>query len=320
MYPVTAFGMPRFPAVHALQWSLLAPTLGLGLGCSENDLAKFGTEDRFLQGGEEVSADILFVVDDSASMTEEQTRLGQNFSAFVDVLSGTFADWQIGVITTDPDEHGALHGSILTPDTPLLDEAFAAAVDVGNEGSRDEQGLLTSALAISPSLNPGLVRSNSALNVVYVSDEDDHSPDVVEIYLAVLTGAAGTGGFRAHALVGDLPEGCVSGTSAADAGTRYLEAVGATDGWSDSICADDYSALLARVGLDVAGWDTTFYLDRVPDPETLEVTVDMVLIPQRAQDGWQYSPGDNAIVFEGYAVPRPGMEVVVSYEPWVGTG
>ncbi|MSP55794.1 MAG: hypothetical protein EXR69_09365 [Myxococcales bacterium] len=312
--------MFRFTALRVLPFAISAPTLFLGAGCTENKLTQVGTEDRFLQGGEEVSADILFVVDDSASMTEEQARLGENFSAFVEVLSGTFADWQIGVITTDPEEYGALRGAILTPDTPLLDAAFAAAVDVGNEGSRDEQGLLTSALAMSPSLNPGLVRANSALNVVYVSDEDDHSPDVVDVYMAVLTGAAGSGGFRAHALVGDLPEGCVSGTSAADAGTRYLDAVSGTDGWSDSICADDYSALLARVGLDVAGWDTTFYLDRVPDPATLEVSVDTVLIPERADDGWQYSSGDNAIVFEGYAVPRPGMEVVVRYEPWMGAG
>ncbi len=286
--------------------------------CSEQGLVKLERSDLFTQGGEEVSADILFVVDDSASMDEEQGRLGENFSAFVDVLAGTYADWQIGVITTDPGELGVLRSPILTPDTPDLDTAFNAAVAVGTDGSRDEQGLLTAALAVNPSVNPGLVRPTSALNVVFVSDEDDHAPDAVDLYLGVLESAAGTGGFRAHALVGDLPAGCVSGTSAADAGTRYLQAVTETDGWSDSICADDYSTLLARVGLDVAGWDTTFYLERVPDPTTLVVLVDGVVIPERAQDGWQYSPGDNAVVFDGNAIPRPGMVIEIDYEPWAG--
>lgn len=294
------------------------PLLALLCGCSEQGLVKLERSDLFTQGGEEVSADILFVIDDSASMSEEQARLGDNFSAFVDVLAGTYADWQIGVVTTDPDEQGALRSPILTPDTPELDAAFTAAVAVGTEGSRDEQGLLTSALAVNPSVNPGLVRGASALNVLFVSDEDDHSPQDVDLYLSVLASSAGSGGFRAHALVGDLPEGCVSGTSAADAGSRYLEAASATDGWSDSICADDYSTLLARVGLDVAGWDTTFYLDRVPDPTTLKVTVDEVEIPERAEDGWQYSPGDNAVIFYGNAVPRPGMVIEISYQPWVG--
>lgn len=294
------------------------PLLALLCGCSEQGLVKLERSDLFTQGGEEVSADILFVIDDSASMSEEQARLGDNFSAFVDVLAGTYADWQIGVITTDPEEQGVLRSPILTPDTPDLDAAFTAAVAVGTEGSRDEQGLLTSALAVNPSVNAGLVRGASALNVLFVSDEDDHSPQDVELYLGVLASSAGSGGFRAHALVGDLPEGCVSGTSAADAGARYLEAATSTDGWSDSICADDYSTLLARVGLDVAGWDTTFYLDRVPDPTTLEVTVDAVEIPERAEDGWQYSPGDNAVIFYGNAVPRPGMVIEISYQPWVG--
>ena len=297
---------------------VLLPLLIL-TACSEQGLTRHGTSDKFTQGGEEVSADILFVVDNSASMSEEQERLGENFLAFVDVLAGTFADWQIGVITTDPDENGALRSAILTPDTPDLDASFAEAVAVGTEGSRDEQGLLTAALAVNPTLNPGLVRATSALNVVFVSDEDDHAPSEVDVYLLVLQQAAGTGGFRAHALVGDLPAGCVSGTSAADAGTRYLDTVEATAGWSDSICADDYSALLARVGLDVAGWDTTFYLERVPNADTLVVTVDNVEIPERSEDGWQYSPGENAIVFDGYAVPRPGMVILVTYDPWVGT-
>ena len=292
--------------------------LSMAVACSENDLKRIGRSDKFTQGGEEVSADILFVVDDSASMSEEQARLGENFSAFVDVLAGTYADWQIGVVTTDPDEQGALRAAVLNADTENLDEAFASAVAVGTDGSRDEQGLLTAALAVNPNLNPGLIRSTSTLNVVFVSDEDDHSAGLPDVYLTILSQAAGTGGLRAHALVGDLPAGCVSGTSAADAGVRYLEAAEATEGWSDSICADDYSTLLARVGLDVAGWDTTFYLEGLPVPETVRVTVDDVEIPQRAVDGWQYSPGDNAVIVSGHAVPRPGMVIMIYYDPWIG--
>ena len=292
--------------------------LSMAAACSDNDLKRIGRSDKFTQGGEEVSADILFVVDDSASMSEEQARLGENFSAFVDVLAGTYADWQIGVVTTDPDEQGALRAAVLNADTENLDETFASAVAVGTEGSRDEQGLLTAALAVNPNLNPGLLRSTSTLNVVFVSDEDDHSAGLPDVYLTILSQAAGTGGLRAHALVGDLPAGCVSGTSAADAGVRYLEAAEATEGWSDSICADDYSTLLARVGLDVAGWATTFYLEGLPVPETVRVTVDDVEIPQRAVDGWQYSPGDNAVIFSGHAVPRPGMVIMIYYDPWIG--
>ena len=43
-----------------------------------------------------------------------------------------------------------------------------------------------------------------------------------------------------------------------------------------------------------------------------------VEIPQRAVDGWQYSPGDNAVIFSGHAVPRPGMVIMIYYDPWIG--
>lgn len=289
-------------------------------GCSDYAVANLREQEIFEQPGELRSADILFVVDDSPSMDEEQQLLGQNFQAFVAVLTATYADFQIGITTTDVSgaDAGKLRGGLLTPTTPDIAAAFEAAVGVGTSGSRDEQGLWAAVLAADPVRNPGFVRAESRFNVVFVSDEDDHSPELVDTYLNSLTESAGAGGFVAHALVGDLPQGCVSGTTAADAGGRYLDAVASTGGWSDSICADSYTTLLTQVGLDVAGWNTTFPLAKVPQPENIVVKVDDVSIPERAVDGWQYAPGDNAIVFSGRAVPRPGMSVVVEFTPWVG--
>lgn len=299
--------------------ALLAVLAGLA-ACSDYEVEQVRRDEFFSQPGEIRSADVLFVVDDSASMDEEQTLLGENFSAFVAVLTDTYADYQIGVTTTDVSgaDAGLLHGGVLTPATEDLSQAFQEAVAVGTGGSRDEQGLWAAVLAADPTRNPGFVRPRSRFNVVFVSDEDDHSPELVSVYLGALEEAAGDGGFVAHALVGDMPLGCVSGTSAADAGERYLEAVEATTGWKDSICADSYTALLTQVGLEVAGWEDTFVLGDIPAPNSLLVWVDGVAIPERVLDGWQYSAGLNAIVFKGRAVPRPGMEVHVEYAPWSG--
>lgn len=53
-------------------------------------------------------ADILFVVDNSGSMADEQENLARNFDAFIEQIAGA-GDYQIGVVTTDttignPDE------------------------------------------------------------------------------------------------------------------------------------------------------------------------------------------------------------------------
>lgn len=288
--------------------------------CSDYEVENLRQIEFFAQEGELHAADILFVVDDSASMDEEQALLADNFGDFVQVLADTYADYQIGVTTTDVSgaSAGVLRGGVLTPATPDIAAAFAEAVSVGATGSRDEQGLWAAVLAADAARNPGFVRPEARFNVVFVSDEDDHSPEVVSTYLDSLGNSAGEAGFVVHALVGDLPAGCVSGATAADAGTRYIDAVERTEGWRDSICADSYVPLLTQVGLDVAGWNTTFELGDIPAPSSIVVEVDGVAIPERRQDGWQYSAGQNAIVFSGWAVPRPGMEVMVEYVPWVG--
>ncbi len=296
--------------------------LGMLLACSDQGFGTRASTDTFVQPDNHIAADVLFVVDNSASMGEEQVRLAENFLAFVDVLASTVADYQLGVVTTDVSDGsaGVLRGGVMTPDMANLADVFRAAVLAGTSGSRDEQGFAAGVLAADPARNPGFLRTGARFNLVFISDEDDQSPGDVADYLALYGESAGEPGFAAHALVGDLPQGCASGALAASPGPRYLDAAEGSAGFVESICAENYSGLLTRVGLDVSGWEDTFPLSRLPSVDTLEVRVNDVLIPERELDGWQYSVGDNAIVFSGRAIPRPGMGIEVVYTAWNGAG
>ncbi|GDX82832.1 hypothetical protein LBMAG42_46430 [Deltaproteobacteria bacterium] len=287
--------------------------LCLGSACSDYEVQNLTVQDVFTQE-EDPPADVLFVVDNSASMVEEQAILAANFGAFVELLGDTTADYRIGVTTTDAADAGILVGPVLTPDTPDVVSAFQDEVSVGTSGSRDEQGLAMAVFGVRPDVNPDFMRSEAVGHVVFVSDEDDHSANEAAEYAGSLRGAAPGESLTAHALVGDVPAGCLSGTSAANAGTRYLAVAEATGGLTESICADDYGPVLVVLGLAVAGWNPTFILSDIPAQDTLEVNVDGVIIPEREIDGWTYSIGDNAIVFSGRAIPRPGMKLVVSYQ------
>lgn len=292
----------------------LLPLLSLGaLACSDYEVENLLREDLFKQA-EEPPGDVLFVVDDSASMIEEQANLTANFAAFVELLGDTTADYRIGVTTTDATAGGALRGEVLTPDTEDVVAAFAAQVSVGTAGSRDEQGLAMGLRALRPDINPGFLREDGIAHVVFVSDEDDHSPAELTSYVESYTLAAIGEGPVAHALVGDEPEGCLSGTSAADAGTRYLALASTFGGLTESICAEDYGVVLEGIGLAVSGWNPLFPLSELPAEDTILVWVDEVEMPRREVDGWSWSVGDNAIVFTGRAIPRPGMTVRVTYQ------
>lgn len=277
-------------------------------------MKNLSVEDVFEQT-QEPPADVLLVVDNSQSMSEEQARLAENFGSFVELLTTTTADYRLGVTTTDVALGGALIGPAITPDTVDPVVVFSAQVQVGTDGSRDEQGLAMAAMATREDVNPGFLRPEAVTHVVFVSDEDDHSPAAdVQTYVDALLQNKPGESVHAHALVGDVPAGCLSGASAADAGTRYLDVATRLEGLTESICADDYGLVFEAIGLEVSGWNPVFPLSELAASETVEVWVESVKMYERETDGWTYSIGDNAVVFHGRAIPRPGMAIRVSYQ------
>ena len=149
--------------------------------------------------------DILWIVDSSASMSEEQSYLGTNFATFIGSLATSNSDFQVGVTTTDicanqnpstvpmdqrwcPTLDGSssthLRGSlvgntgkkVLKPTTPNLNSLFTQYANVGINGSSFEHGLKAAEMAVTKSLtgqNENLVRSDAFLAVIVVSDEED---------------------------------------------------------------------------------------------------------------------------------------------------
>ncbi len=301
--------------------ALLALLATAWLGCQEYAVEEVLYTDEFQQGSDDSGVDILWVIDNSGTMSGEQQRLGEAFEGITSMFEDTVADFRLGVITTDvddPEQRGRLQGdpAVLGPDTPELAEAFVANAAVGTQGSKYEQGFEALELAMTEAaeVNEGFFREGAILEVVVVSDEDDHGQADVVSVMGDLTGLVpDPDRFRLHAIVGDEPYGCLTAESSAEAGSRYLAAARLSEGFDGSICLDDWTPLLEEIGLAVLGMQDTFVLSKEPDLDSLEVTVDDVLIPRRAADGWSYDIGQNAIVFDRYAVPRPGMAIKATY-------
>lgn len=118
--------------------------------------------DEFIQGvGKKV--DVLFVVDDSGSMGEEQSNLSKNFSTFVQTADIWKNDYHIGVVTTDMDD-GSKMGKlqvasgtrIVTPKTPGGSAVLQNLANQGTNGSGTEQGLAAAEAAITAPLTTDL--------------------------------------------------------------------------------------------------------------------------------------------------------------------
>jgi len=265
--------------------------------------------DSFTQDGI-MGSDILFVIDNSGSMSQNQTQLSNNFDTFINTLSVSGYDYQIAFITTD---QSTFEGDIITPLTPdPVAEAMSQIASIGYHGSAYERGMDQSwnATASGGDAGPGstFLRDDTKLVVIYISDEDDFStvsPSTMETRLLSLKSDPTMA--VAHAVAGDVPGGC-TGNGNATAGTDYHDLVTAMGGTFLSICAEDWGTPmeeLARESLAV----NTFFLSDNPIEDTISAEVDGII-----STDWTYDSSANGITFS--PVPGEGSTVDVTYAVW----
>ncbi len=137
------------------------------------------------------AVDILFVIDNSGSMREEQAKLRRNFRSFItELVNANITNFHIGVVTTDvlapdagflrqfKDNNGRTHRYIagyLFQKQDVI-KFFSKIADVGTGGNSYEMPLEAMRLALfERKQNQGFLRKDSALAVIIVSDEDDCS-------------------------------------------------------------------------------------------------------------------------------------------------
>jgi hypothetical protein len=232
------------------------------------------------------NVDVLWVVDNSDSMVDEQQALADSFQDFYKFISNT-ASFHIGVISTDmhnPDHNGRLLGDprYITRDTENAEEVFRRNVNVGIGGTGDEQGFNAAATALSEPLisghNAGFLQEEAHLFIIFVSDEDDGSFGEVKYFLRIfenIRGKGNDGTVKAAAVVGDVPEVPEECRTEKDveSGERYAELAEKTGGIVLSICDDNFAANLDQLGFSAAGLKRHFSLSRRADPGTIAVWV-----------------------------------------------
>lgn len=294
------------------------------VGCSEyvigapdeETLPPTVVEERFFQEALP-RLDVLFVVDGTGSMEEEQASFADAAEDFVDTLDDLGVAYQIGVTSTNPAADGALVGRpwIITGAAEDPAGALADALEVGTTSPPPSAGLYTALRALSDvqGLNRGFRRADTGLHVVFLSDGDDQSDDYlgadpVGAFLAALDAEALASGrlARASAIVGDTPDGCSGPSGTAQPGARYVEAAARTGGVSASICAADFAEVALALGDAAVEWSTVFPLRAAPAEGSVRVEVDGA----RISEGWSVDAAVPALVFDAAPAPDAAIHVV----------
>ena len=84
----------------------------------------------------------------------------------------------------------------------------------------------------------------------------------------------------------------------------------ATNGVVASICNQNWSATLSKIGAVTFGFRRQFFLSRTADPNSIKVKVDGKPLTKGANT-WSYNASDNSIVFT--TAPKAGSTIQVDY-------
>lgn len=254
------------------------------------------------------SADVLMVVDNSCSMSEEQAELASNTHLFIDSLDAARIDYRIAVITTDDPK---FVGPVITPRTwdPAME--LSSQVNVGVSGYPLEMGIMMASKALSTTgmAAPGgsFLRSDARLSIVWISDENDFSGGTTYSWSSDFwSKKTSPGDVSVWSIIGDPIYGCDTALS----GDKYYDLISAMGGNWSSICSTDWGTPMSAVA-GRAGIDSTLELSGNPIPSSVRVMVGVV-----ESFDWVYILSSNAVSFNPGHIPTVGTNITVKYNEY----
>ena len=273
--------------------------------------------------------DVLFAIDNSCSMEDEQVALTDAFDYFMTFFLGSGLDYHVGVVSTDmddPQQSGKLRDVFGTRwidnETPDPVTLFTAMAWMGISGSGDEQGreaVYTAIERLENGYNQGFIREAAGLHIVLISDENDGSGnDVIgkrefAEYLLDLKPSANNVTFSSIVITDDLNLGGLVADE--QVGSDYLWVTNKVGGIEWDIRSDRWDLVLEQLGVQASGLKREFFLSQLPVENTIQVAVRERQVEYAFDEGddWVYDPLRNSVVFNEY-IPPALSEVLVTYD------
>jgi hypothetical protein len=291
-------------------------TAGSTNGATAGGATPVSTEEVFRQNATQTKKlDIVWVIDNSGSMADEQNNLGVNFNSFIQEFITKDVDFKMAITTTDT--RAQYKGLMVTNSDTRLTSAqarsnptrfmndFKNMVKVGTSGSGNEKGLEATE-GFMGRYSSSFVRPDAYLAVVIVSDEEDSSSKTPTQYMDYLKSFKQEGGLvKVYSIVDvnrlNIGRGLTTGFQ------RYADASNLTAGTVSDIY-DDFSRSLTAMGDSIIELLDSFALAHEPVNGSLRV-----LVNGGEVSDYIYDATSRSISFNSNAVPAVGAEIKVQY-------
>jgi len=287
---------------------------------------------KFTQAKAKHSADFLFVVDDSGSMSNNQNALSQAADDFIAEMTSSGLSYRSAVITTgygatDHKNGAAYHilrsAGIIENNATLLKKSLIA----GTRGSATETGIWNAeqALQIANRNNnnvngavtlAGMPRVGSTLSVIIISDEKSQYRSRSNGFdFNTSKNIFVDRNIRVYSLINT--------STYALKYTQYDDLASSTGGIFVNIenigtnRSLDFSGFMKHIASDAGGAASSFILTH-PATTIKQVKVNGAVVnvinQNNSVNGYTYLQSSRAIVFHGTAVPPSGASIEVSYD------
>ncbi len=294
-------------------------------------------KESFDQTARKGLVDILVVVDDSGSMSQEQVNLANKLNELL--VSIKDANWQMSVITTSPKAPAGVDVKLASSEgkelciTTLIKageidaaDKFAKAVNAGIAGNGNEQGIRQSVVGLRCVEKPWL-RPAATLAVLIISDEDNCSVDgkdcgtlpwAKEAYLtSYVENTLGKTIGKNAGFYGIVAPNKTLCPTAGNAATQYLrlfdyKANGALN--YGNICDASYKTTLNRISDSIALLlNPQFELNTQPDANSLKLSLILSDGTPKTLDSSSYAQTGKVITFMEGKEPPFGSKVIADY-------
>jgi len=264
--------------------------------------------DSFIQPGGVDGVDILWVIDTSGSMIVYQNRLLAGIEAMLNALPSS--DWRLAMVANHPPAAAQEDQFPLVPGDDIAD---AEDMLNGMRGGYFEEGFdSVYEYIINNPYSATWMRHDSALLVVFVSDEEDQSNgyfgQVGEFTAWYSTLRLGPVYLSSVVTQDPSVSVCSSPPLPGNVGDRYMEATNTLNGIIVDICAEDWSAGVTEASNQVDPYEW-YELTYEPIEDSIRVFVDHI-----PNNNWTYQASDNTVYFTIIPDADAWVEIVYRHE------
>jgi len=300
------------------QYGAIAGSMVSGNNMTQRNVFISTKTDTFTGTTAATSADFLFVIDDSGSMSGEQSAISDAAAAFGTAIANSGLNYHIAIISTSngiddvTTDTGSYVATRVLNKIGIIDNNITALKNnlvMGTSGeSSPETGIYNAEAALK---RTGILttkyqfpRPSTALSIIILSDEpSQYTRKSGGVAFDVNNNLFVQKNYKVYSFVDLNNNG------------QFSSLATATGGFSaDLQNIVGYPSIMSRIAQEAGGAASAFKLTESNVKRVRKVTVNGATVTEAILDGWKYNVASNAIQFFGSAIPTGGDKIEVTYD------